>query len=232
MRSFHYGKKQKILWGLFLVAAWSTVIVLFLRHNGGFSAQELAHYQPDRPLLSCLVMLGLFALKSVDFLIHSGVLYAANGIMFPLPLALLLNTVGIMITVIPAYFLGKIWGPSVIETLCRKYPKLRIIADDQKGGSLAVAILLRTVGLPIQVGSVYMGAANFRFGRFLLGSVLGLLPIMIPYTIMGESAGKIGSPAFVIALATEILLHFGSVLIFAVIAKRRMSQKTAAVNES
>ena len=95
-----------------------------------------------------------------------------------------------------------------------------------------MAILLRTVGLPIQVGSVYMGAANYRFGRFLLGSVLGLLPVMIPYTIMGDNAGKPGSPAFVIALVTELLLHFGSIAIFAVIAKRRLSDNAAVVNET
>ena len=164
MKPYQFGKKQKLLWGLFLLCAWGTVILLFSRHHGGFTAKELANYKPDNPLLSCLVMLGLFALKSVDFLMHSGVLYAASGIMFPLPAALLLNTVGIMITVTPTYFLGKAWGPPVIETLCRKYPRLRVFADDQKGGSLAVAILLRTVGLPIQVGSVYMGAANYRFG--------------------------------------------------------------------
>ena len=226
MKSFHYGKKYKLLWGLFLLAAWSTVIILFVRHNGGFSAQELARYKPERPFVSCLVMLGLFALKSVDFLIHSGVLYAADGIMFPLPAALLLNLVGIVITVTPTYFLGKLWGPPVIEALCRKYPKLHAFTDDKKGGSLLVSILMRTVGLPIQVGSVYMGAADYHFGRFLLGSVIGLLPVMIPYTVLGESAGKSGSPAFIIAVGTEIFLHFASVFILALKAKQHMKRKT------
>ena len=77
MKPYQFGKKQKLLWGLFLLCAWGTVILLFSRHHGGFTAKELANYKPDNPLLSCLVMLGLFALKSVDFLMHSGVLYAA-----------------------------------------------------------------------------------------------------------------------------------------------------------
>lgn len=226
MKSFDYGKKYKLLWGLFLLTAWGTVIFLFVRHNGGLSAQELAHYKPERPFLSALIMLGLFVLKSVDFLIHSGVLYAADGIMFPLSTALLMNLVGIIITVTPTYFLGKLMGPPVIEALCRKYPKLHAFADDTKGGSLAVSILLRTVGLPIQVGSVYMGAANYRFGRFLSGSVIGLVPVMIPYTVTGESAGQPGSPAFVIALGTEILLHIISAFILAMRAKQRLKSNT------
>ena len=121
MRFLHYGKKYKLLWGLFLLVAWSTVIVLFARNQDDLSAQALASYQPERPFVSGLVMLGLFLLKSVDFLIHSGILYAAVGIMFPLPIALLLNLVGIVITVTPAYFMGRIWGPAVIETIYEKY---------------------------------------------------------------------------------------------------------------
>ena len=120
MRIVYYGKKYKLLWALFLLAAWSTVIVLFVRHQDGLSAQALASYQPERPFVSFLVMLGLSLLKSVDFLIHSGILYAAVGIMFPLPIALLLNLVGIVITVTPAYFLGRIWGPAVIDSLYEK----------------------------------------------------------------------------------------------------------------
>ena len=227
MRLFHFGKKYKLLWGLFLVAAWSTVIVLFVRHQDGLSAQALASYQPERPFVSCLVMLGLFLLKSVDFLIHSGILYAAVGIMYPLPIALLLNLVGIVITVTPAYFMGRIWGPAVIDTLSEKYPRLRTFTQGTAGGSFMVAFLLRTVGLPIQVGSVYMGAANYRFGRFLSGSVLGLLPIMVPYTVMGENAGKPGSPAFVVALSIEVLTVIVSLLIGAVMAKHHVASKHA-----
>lgn len=232
MKSFQYGKKEKLLWGLFLLCAWGAVIFFFTRHHGSFTAKELANYKPESPLLSCLVMLGLFALKSVDFLMHSGVLYAASGIMFPLPAALLLNLAGIIISVTPSYFLGRVLGPPVIESLCGKYPKLRILADDTGGGSIAVSILLRTVGLPIQVGSVYMGAANYSFGRFLLGSVIGLLPVMIPYTVMGEAADKPGSPAFVIALSIEILFLIGSVVIFAVLARHRMKRSAVQVNET
>ena len=227
MRFLHYGKKYKLLWGLFLLVAWSTVIVLFARNQDDLSAQALASYQPEQPFVSFLVMLGLYLLKSVDFLIHSGILYAAVGIMFPLPIALLLNLVGIIITVTPAYYLGRIWVPAAIETLYEKYPRLHFYTQGAAGGSFMVAFLLRTVGLPIQIGSVYMGAANYGFGRFLSGSVIGLLPIMIPYTVMGESAGKPGSPVFTAALIIEIFTIIASLVVGAVMAKHRVSSKHA-----
>ena len=228
MKNFQFGKKQKLVWALFLFAAWGTVIYLFLRHNGGFSAKELASYKPENPLLACLAMLGLFLLKSVDFLIHSGALYAASGIMFPLPAALLLNIVGTVITVTPTYFLGRACGGSVIETLHEKYPKLRAFDVNDDGGSLAVAVLLRSVGLPIQVGSLYMGAARFSFGRFLLGSVLGLLPVIVPYTVMGENAGNPRSPAFIAAIAIEVLAILASLAVWAFTEKRRAARTKIA----
>ena len=225
MKAFLYGKKQKLIWGLFLIIAWGAVLILFMRYHGDMTAKELANYKPENPFVACLMMLGLFTLKSVDFLMHSGVLYAADGIMFSLPVALLLNLVGIVITVTPSYFIGRLWGPSVLETLYRKYPKLRVFTEHKEGGSLANAVLLRTVGLPIQIGSVYMGAANYRFGRFLAGSVLGLLPVMIPYTIMGESVGTRGSAAFIVALVIEGIACAASLVIYAVKAKRCVAQE-------
>jgi len=224
MKPFQFGKKQKFIWALFLAAAWGTVIYIFLRHEGGLSVKELLRYKPADPLLSCLAMLGLFALKSVDFLMNSGILFAAVGIMFPLPAALLINVLGIVIMVTPTYFLGRSFGPSVIEHLHERYPKLRVFERVENGGSLAVAVLLRSVGLPIQVGSLYMGAANYSFGRFLLGSVLGLLPAMVPFTVMGESAGKAGSPAFLIAVGIEVLACLSSAVIWAILSRRQAAK--------
>lgn len=224
MRPFQFGKKQKLIWALFLAAAWGTVIYIFLQHDGGLTVKELLRYKPANPFLSCLAMLGLFALKSVDFLINSGLLFAADGIMFPLPMALLLNVLGIVDMVTPTYFLGRFWGQSVLEHLHARYPKLRVFDQRADGGSLAVAILLRSVGLPIQAGSLYMGAAGYGFGRFLLGSILGLLPAMVPFTVMGESAGNAGSPAFLIAVGFEVLACLSSALVWALMSKRQAAK--------
>ena len=91
------------------------------------------------------------------------------------------------------------------------------------GESLA---LLRSVGLSLHVGSLYLGAAQVRFDRYLLGSVLGLLPVIIPDTVMGTSIHDPSSPAFVIALAAKIVSSVLSMLI-ALLLQRRSRQKAA-----
>ena len=89
-----WTKKQKFIWGVILVAAWCLIGLIFYKTNGGLTVEQLVTYKPKNPVAAALAMLGLFALKSVDFIMHSGVLYAASGVMFPLPHALALNIVG------------------------------------------------------------------------------------------------------------------------------------------
>ncbi len=223
MKFFSFGKKQKLLWLLCLLAAWGAVAFLFVRHRGALSAKELANYRPEQPLLSALMMVGIFLLKSVDVIMHSGVLYAADGILFSLPAALLLNTLGIVIMVTPFYFLGRAWGTPVIDALHRRYPKLREFDCSEDGGSVALAALIRTAMVPVWAANLYMGAARFSFVRYLLGSVLGLVPVMIPYTVMGESASDVRSPVFLGSVAAEVLVFLVSLTVYT-----RMRKKNAA----
>ena len=214
------SKRQKLLWGLCLIAAWTGVGFLLYKTHGGFTVEELVNYQPENPLLSCLVMLGLFLLKSVDFIMHSGVLYAADGIMFPLPVALLLNLIGEAIMVTPVYFLGRSIGSPMLDELREKHPKLNMFVGECADNELVLSLLMRSTGIALHVGSLYLGAAKVSFGRYMLGSLLGLLPHMIPYTVMGTQASEPGSPAFLIAVAAEVTVCAGSVLVAFLLRKR------------
>ena len=105
--------KWKWLWGVILLFAWSTVLLVFLKSNGNLSVNSILNYKPENTGLAILSMLGLFLLKSVDFLMHSGVLYAADGIMFPLPAAVMINLIGAAIMLTPTYFIGRTLGEPV-----------------------------------------------------------------------------------------------------------------------
>lgn len=213
-------KRKKVIWTLFLLLAWGSVGALLYKTHGSLTPSELVSYRPESPALTCLIMTGLFLLKSVDFIMHSGLLYAANGIMFPLPLALLFNTIGAAIMVSTPFFVGKRLGPILIGSLEGKYPKLRILKRRERRGEILVAVLMRSTGLPLHVGSLYMGAAGFSFGKYMLGSLAGLLPILVPYTVMGDAASDIRSPVFIHAVITEILVSVVSIIVYTVMKKK------------
>ena len=226
-----WSSRQKLIWGLCLLVAWCLIGLILYKSNGNLTVEQLVNYRPKNPVVAALTMLGLFLLKSVDFIMYSGVLYAASGILFPLPAAIALNIVGAAIMVTPVYFIGRSLGAPVLEALKRKYPKLNDFVSQPIGGELTLSLLLRSVGLSLHVGSLYLGAAQVRFGRYLLGSVLGLLPMIITDTVMGTSVHDPKSPAFMIALAAKLGISALSLLI-ALILRKRGRQKTAQAAEA
>ena len=72
---------------------------------------------------------------------------------------------------------------------------------------------MRLIGIPLHVASIYMGAAGFDYGKFLLGSMIGLLPEMVSMTVIGMSATDVSSPVFVIALLIKVFLMLIPVVI-------------------
>ena len=66
------------------------------------------------------------------------------------------------------------------------------------------SFLVRMVRLPSDVASLYMGAVHVEYKKYLLGSLLGMLPHTITYPIMGMSIQDIRSPQFIISLCAEI----------------------------
>jgi uncharacterized membrane protein YdjX (TVP38/TMEM64 family) len=201
-------------WGICLVILWGCAIALFVRANGHLSVQELLRYQPENKVLAAFAMWGLFLLKSVDFVIYSGLLYAIDGILFPLPAALFVNLVGIVIISTVPYFVGKSLGSPILKRIEAKYPKFQEVEKKSGDNVFLLALLLRCVGLPYNLVGMYMGARKCRFLPYLLGSVLGLIPRMIPYTLMGSSAADSRSPVFLGAIAAELTLIAFALLLY------------------
>lgn len=183
---------------------WVGIIAICFHHRKELSAEEIARYTPANPWLAAIVMLALFALKSLSIVIYSGLLYAANGILFPLPMAILLNLIGTVIMVSLPYQIGRRTGTSAVDEIRAKYPKAEAIHDLRAKNDFLFSFLVRMVRLPSDVVSLYMGAVQVEYKKYLLGSLLGLLPHTITFPIMGMNIGEIHSPKFLISLSAEI----------------------------
>ena len=183
---------------------WVGIIVILFIHREELSAEGIARYTPKNPWLAAIVMLALFALKSLSIVIYSGLLYAANGILFPLPVAIVLNLIGTVIMVSLPYLIGKRTGASAVDEIRAKYPKAEAIHDLRAKNDFLFAFLVRMARLPSDVASLYMGAVHVEYKKYLLGSLLGMLPHTITYPIIGMSIRDIRSPQFIISLCAEI----------------------------
>lgn len=214
------GKKELIVWSAVLALSWAAVILLVINAHGKLTVDEILNYHPDDLILSAGVMVGLYALKSVDFIMHSAVLFTASGIMFPLPWAFLLNCVGSLIMVTPLYVFGRRQGPRFVSFLREKNKKLAVFDGLAIKNRLILTLLLRSTGLSMHLVSLYLGALGTRYDEFAAGTLLGLAPMLVIYTVLGKSAGDPGSPGFIISAVAGVVFPLISMLTFFIIKKK------------
>lgn len=200
------------------LAVWAVLIVMLLRH--GVSLRELLRYRPENPVLAALVLLLLFALKSMDTVIHCGVLFACAGLILPLPAAFGVNLLGVVLMALIPYFVGRMLGADAAAMLRAKHPRLREAEAFQSRHAVLVSALLRTIGLPTNVTGVYLGSMQFEFWPYLLGSALGMLPILIFFTLIGTSVEDVHSPLFIGSVIGQIVLTIASALVYYSLRKK------------
>ena len=106
----------KVLVGL----VWLGIIALCLVHKDSFTLEGILTYPPDKPLLAALVLVALFAVKSLSVFLYSGFLYMAAGVLFPLPAAIAVNLAGTAVMVPLPYLLGQKLGGRAVEYIPRR----------------------------------------------------------------------------------------------------------------
>ncbi|MCD7928202.1 MAG: VTT domain-containing protein [Oscillospiraceae bacterium] len=188
------------------------------------SLDTLVNAAPGNLAAAAAVMLVLFALKSVSIVLYSGILYAASGLLFPLPMAIVVNLCGTAVMVSLPYLIGRKSGASMVEGIREKYPKVRQLHELQKRNNFIFSYGARIVRLPSDVVSLYMGASGVDYRAYLAGSMLGLLPHTVTYSIMGTSITDTSSPAFLISLGVEVAYVAVTAVVYALYAKRHAEQ--------
>ncbi len=215
----NFGKRELIIWGAVLLLSWGAVAYLLIRAHGNLTVEEILSYQPNDPIAAGAAILGLCVLKSVDFIMHSAVLFSACGIMFNIPTALIINYIGAVIMITPFYFLGRHAGRPLLVSLTEKHEKLRVLTQSGVKNRLLLTALLRSTGLSMHLVSLYLGASDTRYGDYLAGSLLGLTPMLAVYTVLGQSASDLSSPAFIVSAVLGIVLPLASLAAYALIKR-------------
>ena len=198
-----------------LGAVWIAIIVICLLHKEGFTLEGILSYTPRQPLLAALVLWGLFAVKSLSIFLYSGLLYAASGVLFPLPAAIAVNVVGTAVMVSIPYWLGKKLGSQAVQYILHRWPKSVMLRDLRSGSDFFFVLIVRLLGiLSADVVSAYMGAIGVRYRDYLPACLLGFLSTCILFPPMGMSLSDIRSPQFLIAASIQLAEMLASCITF------------------
>lgn len=131
------------------------------------------------------IVLGVYALKSVVFVIPASLIYVSVGMAFSTKVAVVLNCVGIALEVTISYLLGRFLGGEKVDKMLRDKKGYAMLEKLRNKGRYAFVFLLRFSSFPIDFGSLFFGASNFTFPSYFLMSLLGVLPRVIVLTVLG-----------------------------------------------
>lgn len=138
-----------------------------------------------------LAVIGVYALKSVVFVVPAMMIYVSVGISFDTPVALLLNFIGLAVEVTITFFLGNFLGGEYVRKLLEKNKggqKLLNVKTKTKNSFLFVARVVPA--FPIDFTSLFLGSSDFKFISYFLISMLGIYPRVLLFTIIGDSIYK------------------------------------------
>lgn len=197
----------------FAAAAWLGVIFLAILHRRDFTLEAILAFTPESPLLAFCVLMALYALKSLSVVFYAGILYAAGGVLFPLPAAILAGVCGTLVMAAIPYLLARGVGAARADELREKHPKLRRLEHIRAENPFAFVVVLRCVNvINFDLGSMYCGATRVPPPVFLAASVLGKTTDLVMWSLMGANLEERDPVPFLIALAIDLSIAAAVVL--------------------
>ena len=138
-------------------------------------------------LLAVATIWGIYFVKAVLFIIPASLIYISIGMAFSPVTACLISLVGIIIEVTATYFLGRFLGGDYVEKLLRKSKGGQKILDMKLNDNFPALLGIRALPVfPIDFVSLFWGASKCKFPRYFFASVIGIMPRVVLFTILGD----------------------------------------------
>lgn len=220
MKTKQKRKKYLLFGGLILIVLSMAVAVLLvsLQYDSLWwwyaqSKQKLAQLEDfilhiDRTWIFIGAMMLLFAVKSVFPIYATSTVCFLTGIVLPIYFAIPVNIAGFVVLLTIRYFWGRRFGAGNAWKMISKAEIIkRLIEQDGKVNSLVLIALRLIPCMPINGISGIYGSLDFGYGKFILFSVIGFLPKLISFTIVGRNVYDPLSAGFLVPI---MLLLFAS----------------------
>lgn len=164
-------------------------------------------------ITAILIVMLYYVLKSFIMIVPVLVIQIAVGVLFPLPLALLVNIIGLMVTLSISYGMGRLRGRNYVHKLIVKYPKSAIIQTMPNKNPFIFCFIIHSLSIfPMNMIGMFCGALNIGYKYYFYGALFGSLVRVVSVTVMGTAATDPTSPTFLISLAVTLLVSLGSYL--------------------
>ncbi len=141
----------------------------------------------ENRLRGTIAILALFSAKSIFFFLPAPLLYISAGMLLTKPLAFVLVCAGLFLEISLTYLYGFVLGSDFVEKLLSKSRSFQRILDYNLENDLKMAFTLRLIPVNIEAVSLFMGATGSQFWRFIGASLMGIIPKLLVYILIGNA---------------------------------------------
>ncbi len=221
----NYDKLVKILQiaaGVIMVACLVIVVVLMKKYDISLkNADRIAGMLTGGTLAVAAMIIGFSVVKSFALIFPPAVIYAVSGIFFEnLWTAILVNFIATVLSLVLPFFLGKLTGRDMLDSLKKRFPKIEKLDNFAGENEFAIVLIVKASGmLPSDLSSLIFGAMDMKFRTYFIAANIGMLPLNVLWTLLGNK-GDLANPLS--------YLYVLPILLFAVAAAfimKKMSSK-------
>jgi 3-dehydroquinate synthase len=182
-------------WLLFLAALSASFLLMgevdTLRHLEG------------RPLaLAAVTSIALLALD-IFLPVPSSIVMTFNGTMFSFLGGALVSLSGLLAGAVLGYWISRLYGKKVIRLIVGNRADGTVGPFFERFGIVAV-IISRPIPLIAETTTCMAGTADMPFRPFMLGQIVGGIPLAFGYAWAGEFAGAQGSAFLALTIAVMV----------------------------
>lgn len=171
--------------------------VAFILTRGSIGVQELLAWSPENKWLAALAALAAYALKSQTVVVPYALIATAVGLIFDLPAALAVNTLGSVVCISLPYLTGRGSDGVLVDALLARQPRMRAFYEANRRHLFLVSLVLRVANLSNDILGLIFGSLKMKYWEYLLSSLVGILPAMVLYTVLGNDLDPFSAPVLI-----------------------------------
>ena len=216
-------KALQILSVVFMLSMVAAMLILMNKFDINIeNAAQISTYIKGGTLTVALIIIAFTVVKSFALVFPPAVIFVVSGLLIDnVWVAIFVNFIGVALSVILPYYLGKFTGKSMLDTLKEKFPKIKKLDDFAGQNEFMVVYVVKAAGvIPSDLMSVIYGAMNVNFFKFFLASNLGMLPFNVLFTLLANK-GDYTNPYSVLYIIPIPVF----VLIMSIVVKKMTAKK-------
>ena len=233
MKEKNYGKLVKILQisaGILMLVMVALCVVFIKKYNINISnIAGISEMITGGTFAIACGIVAFSVIKSFALVFPPAVLFAICAYLMPdYWTAFVVNLISVFLSLFVPFFLGKFTGAGMVETLNKRFKAIKKIDDFAGSNETQMAFAVKLSGiLPGDLSSLLFGAMNISLKKFVIGSNLGMLPLVVVYTFLGVALKNVGDAPWIVAIPVVAIIVFN---IIASLFTKNLISKTKSRN--